>query len=179
MTIIRTLLLCASVLAISGCTTSASLQYFNGGYYMVGDKSCVRATPMSSTRIMCIDKKGSQTGWRDAYTPSQIQAYRQNAYEQQLYMQQLNQSMQQNVVQSQQTQQQAYQNLSNTQQFTQQFLQQVQSGGLTPRPGGITYRVNGNTIFGSDGSTYRVVGNTIFSQSGATCTVVNNVIVCR
>lgn len=179
MKISRIFLLCISVLMVSGCTTSASLQYFNGGYYMVGDKSCVRATPMSSTRIMCIDKKGNHTGWRDAYTPSQIQAYRQNAYEQQLYMQQLNQSMQENVRQSQQIRQQAQQSLSNTQQYSQQVLQQIQQNNNYPRAGGITYRVSGNNIFGSDGTTYRVVGNTIFSQSGQTCTIVNNVIVCR
>lgn len=57
------------LLLISGCATTAVPNYYNGNYYMTGDSNCRQGRPLSETRIMCMDKNGAETGYRDAMTP--------------------------------------------------------------------------------------------------------------
>lgn len=75
----------AGVLLISGCATTAMPNYFNGNYYMGGDSNCTQVRALSPTRVMCIDKNGTETGYRDAMTPDQMQMY--NMHQQQMQLQ--------------------------------------------------------------------------------------------
>ena len=84
--------LCAIV--VSGCATSPAPNLFNGNYYMVGDSSCVQGRSLTSTRIMCIDENGKETGYRDAMTRDQMQMYQAQSAERQRQISQLNQTMQ-------------------------------------------------------------------------------------
>lgn len=106
-------LACATLLG--GCATSASPRYVNGNYYMVGDASCVRGRMLSETRIMCADKHGNDTGYRDAMSPQQMQMYQMQVAQQQVQLQQLNQQLQQMGNQFNQAGQQSLQQM---QQYT-------------------------------------------------------------
>lgn len=55
---------------------------------MAGDKSCSNYRILSDSRIMCINKKGEETGYRDAMSNQQLQMYMyQQQQEQQLIQQ--------------------------------------------------------------------------------------------
>ena len=144
---------------VSGCATSPAPNLFNGNYYMVGDSNCVQGRSVTSTRIMCIDKNGKETGYRDAMTREQIQMYQYQAAQRQMQMEQLNQSMQrlgqsaQNSTQLMLQQSQSYSN----QQYQPSFGQST-GGGIS------TYRQVGSTWLGSDGSTCRMVGSTVLCR---------------
>ncbi len=160
-------------LIISGCATTAMPNFYNGNYYMAGDSNCVRVRPLSNTRVMCTDKKGSDTGYRDAMTYEQLQMYQIQMAQQQMQMEQLNQSMQQVG--------QTFQNAG--QQITQQSQQytppQVQP--ITPQGayGGTTYRRSGNTWIGSNGSSCQVVGQSILCSDGRRCQMVGDNLICN
>jgi hypothetical protein len=62
---------------LCGCA-SAMPNLVNGKYYMGGDSSCSRYRALSESRIMCIDKDGNETGYRDAMTDQQLQMYQHN-----------------------------------------------------------------------------------------------------
>ena len=91
----RTVFVAAGVLLISGCATTAMPNYVNGNYYMGGDAACARYRVLSDTRIMCMDKNGTDTGYRDAMTPEQMQMY--NMQQQQMQSQAAPQIKQQTV----------------------------------------------------------------------------------
>jgi hypothetical protein len=109
-------LLMAGFLCISltGCASDPAPNFFNGGYYMAGDPSCVRMSVVWQGRIMCHNSDGVATGYRDEMTPQQIQMYQYQQYSNQMQMQQLNQSMQQTG----QSFQQAGQQFQQYQQYT-------------------------------------------------------------
>ena len=71
----RIVFVVTGVLLISGCATSAMPNFFNGNYYMAGDSNCMRVRALSEKRVMCYDKNGTETGYRDAMTPDQVQMY--------------------------------------------------------------------------------------------------------
>ena len=160
-------------LIVSGCASTAMPNFYNGNYYMAGDPSCVQMRALSSTRIMCVDKKGSDSGYRDAMTYEQMQMYQIQMTQQQIQMQQLNQSMQQVG----QTFQNARQQI--TQQSQQYTPPQVQP--ITPQGGygGTTYRRSGNTWIGSNGSSCQVVGQSILCSDGKRCQVVGQNLICN
>lgn len=61
---------------LSGCATSEPFPALVGNnYYMGGDANCVRYDQVSPTRIRCTNAKREMTGYRDAMTPQQVQAY--------------------------------------------------------------------------------------------------------
>ena len=93
-------------LSLSGCASDPAPNYFNGGYYMAGDPSCVRMSVVWQGRIMCHNSDGVATGYRDEMSPQQIQMYQYQQYNNQAQMQQLNQSIQQAGQSFQQTGQQ-------------------------------------------------------------------------
>ncbi len=49
----------------------------NGNYFVGGDKACVQYRVLSSDRIMCLDKHGNETGYRNAMTTQELQMYMQ------------------------------------------------------------------------------------------------------
>lgn len=159
-------------LIISGCASTAMPNFYNGNYYMAGDSNCVRMRPLSSTRIMCINKKGADTGYRDAMTSQQMQMYQVKTVQQQMYMQELNQSMQQAG--------QAFQNAGEriTQQSQQYTPPQVQPISPYGSPGITTYRRTGNSWMGSDGSSCQVVGQSILCSDGKRCQLVGQNLIC-
>jgi hypothetical protein len=59
---------------LGGCATG-SLKLIEGKYYWGGDSNCVRYRILSESRIMCENKDGIETGYRDAYTDQQLQMY--------------------------------------------------------------------------------------------------------
>jgi len=50
---------------------------------MAGDESCTRIRSLSYNRIMCINKKGEETGYRNAMTDQQLLMYQQRQQQQQ------------------------------------------------------------------------------------------------
>lgn len=62
---------------IGGCS-SAALNVIDGKYYLAGDSNCVRYRQLSESRIMCINKKGEEVGYRDAMTDQELQVYMYN-----------------------------------------------------------------------------------------------------
>jgi len=162
-------LTCALIL--SGCASTAAPNFFNGQYYMAGDDSCKNMTSLSDTRIMCKDKEGVETGYRDAMTSEQITMWGQ-----------------QQALQAQQaaaTQASIRQNNEALAQQSQQILQQSQQFGIPqvnqPSLGtnSITYTQVGTSLIGSNGITYRAVGNSILGSDGTTCQIVGSNIICN
>jgi hypothetical protein len=146
---------------------------FNGNYYMAGDKSCKRITSINDTRVMCYDKKGQPTGYRDAMTAQDMQAWQYASGAHAADMQNLNNSIQQ-LGQS-------------AQNWSQQFQQQGQSFSapqvqpITPygTSNTVTYRQVGDALIGSNGVTYRSVGNNVFGSDGTKCQIIGPNIICR
>ncbi|HEX8595921.1 MAG TPA: hypothetical protein VF682_21980 [Pseudomonas sp.] len=132
----------ASVLAvvfvvIGGCASEAAPNYYNGGYYMAGDPSCVQMSPLTASRIKCYDSDGVVTGYREAMSSQDIQMYQYGQAQQTQQMQQLNQSMQQTNQSIQQ----------NTQMYPQ--YQQYTAPAVTPitPPGGNQVRCISTDIY--------------------------------
>lgn len=95
--------------ALSGCASDPAPNYFNGGYYMAGDPSCVRMSAFGKGRIMCYNSSGAATGYRDEMTPEHMQMYQYQQINQQAQMQQFGQQIQQTGQSFQQSAQQTYQ----------------------------------------------------------------------
>jgi hypothetical protein len=163
---------CGAML-VSGCASSPAPNFFNGGYYMVGDASCQRMQAVSSTEVMCYDKKGQQTGYRTAMTSQDMQFYQTAMNRQQAEYQQIMQSLKQTD--------QTFQNMG------QQFAKQGQQFSVPPvQPtspygysGGVTYTQAGNSLIGSNGVTYRQVGSSIMGSDGTRCQIVGPNIICQ
>lgn len=146
--------------------------FYNGNYYMAGDPGCERMRPLSSTRIMCVDKKGNDSGYRDAMTPQQMQMYQLQMAQQQVQMQQLNQSMQQVGQTFQRAGEQIRQ---QSQSWTPPQVQPISPQGY----GNTTYRQVGNTWMGSNGSSCQVVGQSILCSDGKRCQMVGQNLICN
>lgn len=153
----RFLFTALGVLIISGCASSPAPNFFNGNYYMAGDSNCVQMRQLSSTRIMCIDKNGQSTGYREAMTSEQMQMYRMQMLNEQAQMEQLNRQIQQT---GQSFQNSGQQILQQSQSYTAPQVQQVPS-------------------YGSGTTTYRRVGNTIIDSNGNACQVVGQTVICK
>lgn len=80
--------------AFFGCARTATPNNIAGKFYMAGDSNCVRYRQLSSTRILCIDTNGAETGYRDAMTDQELQMYMHNRTIAQQQSAQLNQSLQ-------------------------------------------------------------------------------------
>lgn len=162
-----------STLILTGCAGSAAPKFFNGDYYLVGDSGCVKFFSNSTGRIICFDRKGNNNGYRYAMTSDQIHIYHARMVNQQIQIQQLNQSLQDLGDTFQ----------DNSQQILQQSYQysapQVQP--ITPGGGyqGTTYRNVGNTWLGSDGSNCQVAGNSILCSDGKRCQMIGSNLVCN
>lgn len=161
------------VMIISACASTAMPNFYNGNYYMAGDSSCVRMMPLSSNRIMCVDKNGADTGYRDAMTYEQMQMYNLQVAQQQVQMQQLNESMRQVG----QTFQNAGQQIA--QQSQQYMAPQVQPIPTQGSYGPITYSQVGNTWIGSNGSSCQIVGQSILCSDGKRCQMVGQSLICN
>lgn len=75
---LRALAALLTVGIISGCGNEAAPNFYNGGYYMAGDKTCTRINAIGPDRVMCYDKAGNPTGYRVAMTTQQLQMYAYN-----------------------------------------------------------------------------------------------------
>lgn len=172
MTRVRIALVALAGLLIAGCATTASPNLFNGYYYMAGDASCVRMRPLSSTRIMCVDKKGIDTGYRDAMTYEQMQIYQIQMIQQQAQLDQLNQSMREVG--------QTFQNAGDQIRRQSQAWTPPQVQPISPQGSGITtYRQVGNTWMGSNGASCQVIGQSILCSDGKRCQLVGQNLICH
>ena len=159
-----------SLMLLTGCASAPAPNFFNGQYYMAGDASCESVRALSDTRVMCIDKDGKDTGYRDAITAEQITMWGQ-----------------QQALQAQQAAATRQSIRDNNQALAAQTQQTLQGIGQFGSPqvsqpsgqGGITYTQVGTSLVGSNGVTYKVVGNTIFGSDGTTCQVVSSQIICN
>ncbi len=144
---------------LTSCGSWPTPYFFNGQYYMAGDASCERVQALSDTRVMCIDKDGYNTGYRDAMTVEQITMW------------------------NQQEALRAQKRLERSQAQTSINLGLIEFGSpQVNQPsglGGITYTQVGTSLIGSNGVTYKVVGNTIIGSDGTTCQVVSSQIICN
>ena len=68
---IGALLLCNLLVACG----AAKPNLFNGQYYMAGDSNCVNGRQVAPNKIMCIDKDGNDTGWRQALSKADLEGY--------------------------------------------------------------------------------------------------------
>jgi hypothetical protein len=73
----KIVLLMGLIVILTGCRY-AQPNFYNGRYYMAGDKNCARMKKLSDTRIMCENTDGKETGYRDAMTDQQLQMWRHN-----------------------------------------------------------------------------------------------------
>ena len=170
---IKHILAFTCLLTVAGCSTVATPSFIDNNYYMMGDPSCVQARFLSSTRIMCLDKNGSETGYRDSMTSDQLQMHQIQLAQQQAQMQALNESMRQVG----QTFQNAGQQI--TQQSQQYTAPQVQPINPQATYSGTTYRRIGNTWVGSNGSSCQVVGQSILCSDGSRCQLVGQNLICN
>lgn len=67
-------LIISFVSTIYGCST-AQPNFYNGKYYMAGDANCRYIRQIATDRIMCMNKKHVDIGYRDAMTDQQLQVY--------------------------------------------------------------------------------------------------------
>lgn len=168
----RYLILTAAI-ALSGCASTAMPNFYAGNYYMAGDKGCVRMSSLSPTRIMCHDKKGNQTGYRDAMTREDLQVYQIVMMNQAIQNQQVNQNIRDL---NQSIQNSTQQTLQQSQQYRAPTVQPITPGAS---PGVITYTQSGNVFRGSNGVTYTQTGNFLIGSDGTKCQVVGPNILCR
>lgn len=160
------------MVVLTGCASVASPSLLDNNYYMMGDSSCVRARFISDTRIMCIQNDGTETGYRDAMTPQELQMYQVRMIQQQQSMQELTQSMQQLG--------QTFQNAGNQIRQQSQSWTPPQVQPISPHGSGITtYRQFGNTWMGSNGSSCQVVGQSILCSDGKRCQMIGQNLVCN
>lgn len=122
---------------------------------MGGDSNCIRYRELSSFRIMCMDKNGNDTGYRDAMTDQQLQMYQYSMQQQQVEMQQLGQQLQQMGESYRDSSQQM---LQQSQQYSTPQYQPIAPYGSS---GTTSYRRVGNTVMGTDGSRCHIVGETV------------------
>lgn len=118
-----------SSLWLVGCSSHyASPAFSQGGYFMVGDESCVWQRHLTPTRIECYDQKRVYRGYRDAMTEAELQIY--------LYQQaQANASYQQQSQQIAETNEQLRQFTQRTMEDTSQRMNQaVNSTWQAPQP---------------------------------------------
>ena len=166
------ILIAVAALILSACASSAAPRYVNGNYYMVGDPTCVQGRQLSSTRIMCADKKGNDTGYRDAMTSQDLQMYQIQMAQEQQSMQELTQSMQQVGQTFQNAGEQIRQ---QSQSWTPPQVQPISPAGS----GNTTYRQVGNTWMGSNGSSCQVVGQSIRCSDGKRCQMIGQNLICN
>ena len=76
---------------IAGCSTPGP-QLLRGFYYWTGDSSCESSSYRTDTSINCYNSDEEATGYRNAMTNQEMQAYR---YEQQKKRQELRQAIKQ------------------------------------------------------------------------------------
>lgn len=159
----------ATSLLLTACY-SAVPTFYNGQYYVVGDKSCVRFRAASNANIVCLDKKGNETGYRRAMTEQEIYDYQRKMAQ----VGALNQSMQ-DLGNSANNWSNYYQH--QAQSYTPPQVQPVQSNNSN---GTTTYRkVGDDTIIGPDGKTWRRFGSTVVSSEGKMCQIVSQNIICN
>ena len=80
-------------LGLVGCSSHrATVRYSQGGYFLIGDETCVTAYHLTPARVMCQDEEGHATGYRDAMSEYEITLY---AMQQAQARRQYQQSMQQ------------------------------------------------------------------------------------
>ena len=77
------------VIVLSACVSSPAPNFYNGRYYMAGDDNCVMMRALSPDRIMCINSKKQESGYRDALTDQQLYMYQQTVMQQQAANQQV------------------------------------------------------------------------------------------
>lgn len=147
------------LLSLNACANDPALNIVNGRYYMAGDKNCKFTRYISESQIMCLDKDGNETGYRNALTSEEAQIF---AYNQRMQVQALKDSMkdlgdsaktwetQANVVAPPPTQNSRVQTTT----YTQVDDSMIGSNG-------VTYRRAGSTVVGSDGTSCRIVGSTL------------------
>lgn len=153
---------------LTGCASSAAPRYIDGNYYMVGDANCRTGMAVSPTMIMCGDKSGAQTGYRNAMTAQDMQMYQMHVAQYQATMQQIQQVGQ------------TWQNAGN--QITQQSQSWTapQVTPIAPQGSGATYyRQVGNTWMGSNGASCQVVGQAILCSDGKRCQQVGQNLICN
>ncbi len=167
------LIAAACVLLASGCATVATPSLLGQHYYMMGDSKCLQGRFLSDTRMMCLDKNGKDTGYRDGMTYEQLQRYQAQALNQQIQMQQFTQQLQQTAQAFQNSSQQM---LQQSQQFAVPQVQPISPQGAYVAT---TYRRAGNTVFGSDGSSCQVVGQSIICSGGRKCQLVGQSLICN
>lgn len=88
--------ICLAIL-LGGCV-SATPNLINGKYYMSGDKDCRTYRQVSENQVMCGDKNGKQTGYRNAMTDQELQMHMHNQQMQQQRSQQIQMQQQQNRI---------------------------------------------------------------------------------
>lgn len=68
------LLLISSLVA---CAGAAQPFLYQGNYYMAGDSSCAKVRARTANTIHCLDKNGTDTGYRVAMSRATLQSYYQ------------------------------------------------------------------------------------------------------
>ncbi|MDD7970777.1 hypothetical protein [Roseinatronobacter alkalisoli] len=86
-----------AAMALAGCAggMAAAPNFLNGNYYMAGDETCVQIQQIAPDRVMCHDKTGQATGYRQAMSMQQMQMYIHHQQVQQAQMQQFTMELQQ------------------------------------------------------------------------------------
>ena len=105
---------------------------------MAGDANCKQMRSVSPTQIMCTDKKGNGTGYRDALSIQQLQMYQMQRQYEQAQMQSFTDELQRT---SESIQNASRQTLQQSQQYT-----APQVAPITP-PGGYQTRCLVNGIY--------------------------------
>ena len=85
------ILLLGTLLGLSSCGLTPGPRYFNGNYYWI-DSNCVEVRPLTATSIECRNSDKEETGYRNAMTNQEMQAYK---YQQQRKRQELRQAIKQ------------------------------------------------------------------------------------
>ena len=66
------------VTVISGCASSATPNYYNGGYYMAGDDNCKIIRARTSNTINCYNSDDTLKGYRIVMSQQQLDMYMHN-----------------------------------------------------------------------------------------------------
>jgi hypothetical protein len=69
------ILLLGTLLGLSSCGVTPGPRYFNGNYYWI-DSNCVGVRPLTATSIECRNSDKEETGYRNAMTNQEMQAYK-------------------------------------------------------------------------------------------------------
>jgi hypothetical protein len=84
------ILLLGTLLGLSSCGVTPGPKFYNGNYYWI-DSNCVQARTLTATSIECRNSDNEETGYRNAMTNQEIQAYK---YQQQKKKQEFQEFMQ-------------------------------------------------------------------------------------